>query len=108
MEGLEGAGTSFSGDLRHERFRREEQPGNGRRVSECRPHHLRRIDDTGVDEVSIVFGLCVETPVCKSGDGSSPQRWSRPDPRSGRSSERVLRRTGFQIHLAKQIDLRSW
>src|SRR5262249_33991954 len=39
----------------------DEETGDGSRILESRAHDLRRVDDAGLDEVLVLFRLCVET-----------------------------------------------
>src|ERR1700704_3380850 len=44
-----------------ERFGRQQQRGDRRRVLQRRPHHLGGVYDTGLDEILVRVGQCVES-----------------------------------------------
>ena len=56
---MRGAGF-FLRTISDHRFRRDQKRCHARRILQRRAHNLRRIDDAGLDEVDILFGLRVE------------------------------------------------
>src|SRR5512135_2336845 len=47
-------------NLRHRRLGQQQYAGNRYRVLERNPHDFRRIDDSGLDQVDVTVGRCVE------------------------------------------------